>query len=102
MSSEEVEDIGIDFLTDELLEELASKIEYKIYSFIQNHQFWKLLSDFNVIINLNQNKEKLLTLVLDSEISGSLTSSQLEDFQTEVFEYGQLALEEELKCRKNS
>ena len=98
----EVEDIGIDFLTDEQLEELASKMEDKMYSFIQNHQFWQLLTDFNILVNLNQNKEKLLTLVLDCEISGGLTSSQLEDFQTEIFEYGQLSLKEELKCMKNS
>ncbi|MHA1198866.1 MAG: hypothetical protein ACTSQF_05890 [Candidatus Heimdallarchaeaceae archaeon] len=98
----EIEDIGIDFLEDEQLEELASLIEDKVQTYIQTHQFWQLLTDFNILVNLNQNKDKLLTLVLDCEISGSLTSSQLEGFQSEISEYGQVSLKEELKCMKNS
>ena len=100
--SVEVENIGIDFLNDEQLENLAAIIEIKVYSHIQNHQFWQLLTDFNILINLNQDEDKLLTLALDCEMSGSLTSSQLEDFQSEIFEYGQSILKEELKCLKNS
>ena len=89
-------------LSDEQIEELASSIEDKLHNFIQAHQHWPLLTDFNILVNLNQNKDKVLTLVLDCEISGGLTSSQLEDFQSEMFEYGQKALKDELECMKNS
>lgn len=98
----EVEDIGIDLLNDAQLEKLASAIEDKIYAYIQKHQFWRLLTDFSILVNLNQDNDKILTLILDCEISGSLTSSQLEDFQSEIFDYGQNILKEELQCMKNS
>ena len=98
----EIEDIGIDFLTDDQLEELVLEVENKIYTYIQAHQYWQLLTDFNILVNLNQNKDKLLTLILDCEIAGGLTSSQLEEFQSEIFEYSQIALKDELKCMKNS
>ena len=100
--SSEVENIGIDFLNDEQIEELAASIEDKIHTYIQAHTHWQLLTDFNILVNLNQNKDKVLTLVLDCEISGGLTSSQLENFQIEIFEYGQKALKDELECMKNS
>lgn len=100
--SSEIENIGVDFLNEEQLEELASSIEDKIQTYIQAHQFWRLLTDFNILVNLNQNKDKVLTLVLDCEISGGLSASQLEEFQTEIFEYGQKTMKDELKCMKNS
>lgn len=98
----DIENIGLDFLEDEKLESLANLIEDKVHSFIQNHKYWQLLTDFNILVNLNQDEDKLLTLVLDCEISGSLTSSQLDDFQAEIFEYSQKVLKEELKCMKDS
>jgi hypothetical protein len=98
----EIENIGIDFLTDEQLEKLATSIENKVYSYIQAHHYWGLLTDFNFLVNLNQNKDKLLTLILDCEISGGLTDSQLEVFQSEIFEYSQTALKDELECMNNS
>ncbi len=98
----EVENIGIDLLNDEQLENLAAIIESKVCSQIQNHQYWQLITDFNILVILNQDEDKLLTLALDCEIAGSLTSSQLEDFQSEIFEYGQSTLKEELECLKNS
>jgi len=98
----EIENIGVDFLDEEQLERLAISIEDKLHTFIQAHQFWQLLTDFNILVNLNQNKDKLLTLVLDCEIAGGLNSSQLEDFQAEIFEYGQKTMKDELKCMKNS
>lgn len=101
MPSEE-ENIGVDFLDEDQLEELATSIEEKINNYIRAHQYWQLLTDFNILVNLNQNKDKVLTLILDCEISGGLNSSQLEDFQAEIFEYGQKVLKDELKCMKNS
>ncbi len=98
----EIEDIGIGFLTDEQLEDLASSLENKVYSFIQQHKYWQLLADFSIIIDLNQDTNKILTLVLDSEISGGLTTQQLEEFQSEIFKYSQSALKEELEWMKSS
>ena len=98
----EIEDIGIETLTDEELEEIASNVEEKLISFIQEHSFGKFLTDYSFIVNLSQDSDNLLTLTLDFDISGGLSSSQLESLQEELFKYGQDALKEELICLKNS
>jgi len=54
------------------------------------------------VVNLSQNPDNILTLALDFDIAGGLTSSQLEILHEELFECGQKALKEELKCLKNS
>ena len=100
--SSEIEDIGIKNLSDEELEELASKVEDKIITFIQSHPHGSLLTDYSIILNLSQNTENILTLALDLEIAGGLSSSQLESMQEELFEFGQISLKEELECLKNS
>lgn len=100
--SSEIEEIGIIELSDEQLEEIASLIESKIYSYIEQHSHWQLLTDFGITINLTQGSDKLLTLILDFDMAGSLTSDQLEKFQEELFEYGQIILKEEIECLKNS
>ncbi len=98
----EIEDIGIETLSNKELEDIASNVEEKIITYIQNHDLGKFLTDYNIIINLSQNPDNILTLALDFDISGGLTSSQLENLQEELFENGQKALKEELKCLKNS
>ncbi len=100
--SSEIEDIGIETLSNEELEKIASNVEEKIITHIQNHDFGQLLTDYSIIINLSQNPDNILTLALDFDIAGGLTSSQLENLQEELFENGQKALKEELKCLKNS
>jgi len=100
--SSEIEDIGIGTLSNEDLEETASNVEEKIIAYIQNHDFGQLLTDYSIMVNLSQNPDNILTLALDFDISGGLTSSQLENLQKELFEHGQKALKEELKCLKNS
>ena len=100
--SSEIEDIGIKSLTDEELEEIAFNVEEKILIFIQKHESGHLLTDYSIIVNLSQTPDNILTLALDLEIAGGLSSSQLESLQQELFEYGQKTLKEELKCLKNS
>ncbi len=100
--SSEIEDIGIKALTDEELEEIAFNVEEKILNFIQNHTSGQLLTDYSIIVNLSQTPDNILTLALDLDIAGGLSSSQLESLQQELFEYGQITLKEELKCLKNS
>ena len=100
--SSEIEDIGIETLSNKELEDIASNVEEKIITHIQNHDLGQLLTDYNIIVNLSQNLDNILTLALDFDISGGLTSSQLENLQEELFENGQKALKEELKCLKNS
>ena len=100
--SSEIEEIGIIDLTDDQLEELASHIESKILDRIQQHSYWRFLTDFSITINLTQNSDKLLTFILDSDIAGSLESNQIVELQEELFSYGQNVLKEELKCLKNS
>ena len=98
----EIEDIGIETLSNKELEDIASNVEEKIITHIQNHDLGKFLTDYSIIINLSQNPDNILTLALDFDISGGLTSSQLKNLQEELFENGQKALKEELKCLKNS
>ncbi len=100
--SSEIEEMGIIDLTDDQLEELASQIESKILDRIQQHSYWRFLTDFSITINLTQNSDKLLTFILDSDIAGSLESNQIVELQEELFSYGQNVLKEELKCLKNS
>ena len=100
--SSEIEDIGIKALSDEELEEIAFNVEEKILIFIQNHTSGELLTDYSIIVNLSQTPDNILTLTLDLDIAGGLSSSQLESLQEELFEYGQKILKEELKCLKNS
>jgi hypothetical protein len=100
--SSEIEDIGLKALSDEELEELAFNVEEKILVFIQNHANGQLLTDYSIIVNLSQSPDNILTLTLDFDIAGGLSSSQLEKLQEELFEYGQTSLKEELKCLKNS
>ena len=100
--SSEIEDIGIKALSGEELEEIAFNVEEKILIFIQDHSSGQLLTDYSIIVNLSQTPDKILTLTLDLDIAGGLSSSQLECLQEELFEYGQKILKEELKCLKNS
>ena len=100
--SSEIEDIGIKALSGEELEEIAFNVEEKILIFIQDHTSGQLLTDYSIIVNLSQTPDKILTLTLDLDIAGGLSSSQLESLQEELFEYGQKILKEELKCLKNS
>jgi len=100
--STDIEDIGIESLTDEELEELVTVVEEKIYSHFEKSNLWELVTDFDILVSLNQSADKLLTLTLDFDISGEFTEKQLVDIQEELSNYGQECLKEELICRKNS
>ncbi|MCK5141119.1 MAG: hypothetical protein KAQ70_02910 [Candidatus Heimdallarchaeota archaeon] len=95
-------DIGLTSLSDDELEEIVSIVETKIDLFLQNHKSWKLLTDFGIIVSLSQASDNVLTLILDFDISGGLSSLQLDELQQEVNEHAQDVLKEELLCRKNS
>jgi len=97
----DITDIGLKSLSDEELEEIISIVDTKIELFLQNHEFWKLLTDFGIIASLSQSSDNVLTLTLDFDISGGLSSLQLDELQQEVYEYAQDVLKEELLCRKN-
>lgn len=101
MSSEIIE-IGIETLTDDELEELVSLVEEKIHTQFEQSQFWNLVSDFDILVNLTQTSDNLLTMTLDFEISGELTDEQLDSLQKELSDSGYENLKEELICRKNS
>ncbi len=98
----DITDIGLKSLSNDELEEIVSIVDNKIELFLQNHKFWKLLTDFGVIISLSQDSYNVLTLILDFDISGGLSSLHLDELQQEVYEYAQEVLKEELLCRKNS
>ncbi len=97
----DITDIGLKSLSDDELEEIISIVDTKIELFLQKHEFWKLLTDFGIITSLSQSSDNVLTLILDFDISGGLSSLQLDELQQEVYEYAQDALKEELLCRKN-
>lgn len=98
----EIIDIGLTTLSDDELEDIITIIEKKIDLFLQNHKFWKLLTDFGIIVALSQSSDNVLTLTLDFDISGGLTTAQLEELQYDIYEYAMEVLKEELICRKNS
>jgi hypothetical protein len=100
--SSEIETIGIGHLSNDDLEEIASKVEEKILQYLKKHRNWKLLTDFNIIIKLSQDINNLLTSILDFEIIGELTSEQSEKLHEELLFVGRESLREELLCRKNS
>jgi hypothetical protein len=100
--SSDITDIGLKSLSDDELEEIILIVDKKIELFLQNHKSWKLLTDFGVIVSLSQDSDNVLTLILDFDISGGLSSLHLDELQQEVYEYAQEALKEELLCRKNS
>ncbi|MCG3223998.1 MAG: hypothetical protein H7647_05995 [Candidatus Heimdallarchaeota archaeon] len=100
--SSDITDIGLKSLSDDELEEIILLVDKKIELFLQNHKSWKLLTDFGVIVSLSQDSDNVLTLILDFDISGGLSSLHLDELQQEVYEYAQEALKEELLCRKNS
>lgn len=98
----DITEIGLKSLSDEELEEIITIVETKIDLFLQNHKFWKLLTDFGIVVNLSQSSDNILTIILDFDISGGLSTLQLDEIQQEVYEYAQDVLKEELLCRKNS
>jgi hypothetical protein len=98
----DIEDIGIETLTDDELEELATIVEERVYSNFEKSRFWDLIAEFNILVSLNQSSDNLLTLTLDFDISGELTEKQFIDIQEELNIFGQECLKEELLCRKNS
>jgi len=100
--SSDIINLGIGPLTDNQLEELVSTVEEKINGHIQKHSHWQLLTDFNFIVNLSQSSDNLITLTLDFDMSGGLTTQELEKFQKELNEFGQEIIKEELICLKNS
>ncbi len=100
--SSEIIDLGIGPLTDIQLEELASIVEEKLNGYIQKHSHWQLLTDFNFIVNLSQDSDNLITLSLEFDMSGGLTTQEFERFQEELNELGQEIIKEELICLKNS
>ncbi|MHA1201289.1 MAG: hypothetical protein ACTSQ4_02055 [Candidatus Heimdallarchaeaceae archaeon] len=100
--SSDITDIGLKSLSDDELEEIILIVDEKIELFLQNHKSWKLLTDFGVVVSLSQDSDNVLTLILDFDISGGLSSLHLDDLQQEVYEYAQEVLKEELLCRKNS
>lgn len=100
--SSDITNIGLKSLSDDELEEIILIVDEKIELFLQNHKSWKLLTDFGVVVSLSQDSDNVLTLILDFDISGGLSSLQLDELQQEVYEYAQEVLMEELLCRKNS
>ena len=94
--------IGLTSLSDDELEEIVSIVDTKIDLFLQNHKSWRLLTDFGITVSLSQSSNNVLTLILDFDMSGGLSSLQLDELQQEVNEYAQNVLKEELLCRKNS
>jgi hypothetical protein len=98
----DVIDIGLNKLTDLELEELAILLEDKLLSHLRNSSHWKFLTDYNIIIGLTQSSDNLLTLTIDTDISGNITSEELEKLQEEIFNRAQDILKEELLCQKNS
>ena len=98
----EIIDIGLNKLTELELEELASLIEDKILSHLKKSTHWRLLTDYSIIVSLEQFSDNLLTLTIDSDISGNITSEELTKLQEEVYDYAQNILKEELLCQKNS
>ena len=98
----DITDIGLRALSDDELEEIISIVDRKIELFLQNHKSWKLLTDFGIVLSLSQSSNNVLTLLLDFDISGGLSSLQLDELQQEVNEYAQDVLKEELLCRKKS
>lgn len=98
----DITDIGLKALSEDELEEIVSIVDTKMELFLQNHKSWKLLTDFGIIVSLSQSSDNVLTLILDFDISGGLSSLQLDELQQEINEYAQGVLKEELLCRKNS
>ena len=98
----DITDIGLKALSEDELEEIVSIVDTKMELFLQNHKSWKLLTDFGIIVSLSQSSDNVLTLILDFDISGGLSSLQLDELQQEINEYAQGVLKEELFCRKNS
>ncbi|MBY9001635.1 MAG: hypothetical protein KGD64_12015 [Candidatus Heimdallarchaeota archaeon] len=95
-------DIGLETLSDDELEEIITGLETKIDLYLQKNNQWKLLTDFGIIVSLSQTADNILTLILDFDMSGGLSSLQLDELQEDVYEYAQEVLKEELICRKNS
>ena len=95
-------DIGLGKLTELELEELATLLEDKILSHLRKSSHWKFLTDYNIIISLSQSSDNLLTLTIDTDIAGNITSNELTKLQEETFNYAQDILKEELLCQKNS
>ncbi|MCG3215426.1 MAG: hypothetical protein KAS63_01840 [Candidatus Heimdallarchaeota archaeon] len=100
--SSDIIDIGIGPLTEDQLEDLASTIEDKINAQISKHPQKQLLTDYNFIVQLSQSTDNLLTLVIDFEMSGGLTSTELEELLKNLNDFAQDVLKEELLCLKKS
>ena len=98
----DVIDIGLKKLTDLELEELASLLEDKVLSHLRKSAYWRFLTDYNIIIGLTQSSDNLLTLTIDTDITGNITLEELTKLQEEIFSYAQDILKEELLCQKNS
>ncbi|MFW9851805.1 MAG: hypothetical protein ACFFDS_02595 [Candidatus Thorarchaeota archaeon] len=98
----DVIDIGLSKLTELELEKLATLLEEKILSYLTKSSHWKFLTDYNIIISLTQSSDNLLTLTIDTDIAGNITSEELTKLQEKIFNYAQDILKEELSCQKNS
>ncbi|MBA7523231.1 hypothetical protein ES705_15354 [subsurface metagenome] len=98
----DIVDIGIGQLDDEQLEELAIKIETQLHKDLRKHPQWALLSDFSILIKLSQDKDNILTLDLEYNTTGALTSFQHEQIHENLSIQAEEILKEALICLKNS
>ena len=95
-------DIGIGQLDDIQLEELATKIETHLHKYLKKHPQWDLLSDFSILIKLSQDEDTVLTLDLEYNTAGVLTSIQHEQIHENLSIQAEEILKEALICLKNS
>ncbi len=98
----DIVDLGIGQLDDEQLEELAIKIETQLHKYLRKHSQWALLSDFSILIKLSQDKDNVLTLELEYNTTGALTSFQHEQIHENLSIQAEEILKEALICLKNS
>ena len=95
-------DIGLGPLSDDELEELATFLENKLYEYLESHSYLALFQDFLVLIGLSQSNDNVLTLTLDFDTAGSLSSKEQIKLHQELAQIAEKILKDELICRKKS
>ncbi|MHA1204545.1 MAG: hypothetical protein K9W45_07005 [Candidatus Heimdallarchaeum aukensis] len=100
--TEDFIEIGLPSFSSKELENFAEKLSEKLFDYLSAEKLLSILTEYSIIINLEQDKSRKLTLNLEIESSGALNSEKLSELHEKISELLTVWLEEELRCYKNS
>jgi len=100
--TEDFIEIGLPSFSSKELENFAEKLTERLFDYLTSEKLMSILTEYSIMINLEQDKSNKLTLNLEIESSGALNNKKLNKLHNKISELLTVWLEEELRCYKNS